>query len=407
MARKISAPLTKEEKRSNMIRRILLFCLLASMAILFVELVDNKFTVDYHGIMDIVFVLLWAVMTAEAIPRIYKHTVNEGFLDYLKHNKADFLWLVLFPVILICSFLMPGMAGWRWLVVLKMPNIFGRYNDENVFQILVKTAAVIMILIFVLPFFNLVAVSISRPGQIVNLIPKNIDFEGLKYAVTDMQFLRSFKNSFFVTAMGTIGSVVVVSLAAYPLSKPQMPLKRTVMIFFMIVMYFGGGLAPMIILMDTLGLMDTIWALIIPGWMSVYNMLLMKGFFESLPPQLEEAAKIDGATNMYVFRKIIIPLAKPMVATIAFFQVVGYWNSYGPALYYISTRKDLYPVPNYIRNFMSLSPQSMTDMNPTLAFYWNNVEKSYLLLSIVPIMCLYPFVFKFIKGGMATGAVKG
>ena len=172
-------------------------------------------------------------------------------------------------------------------------------------------------------------------------------------------------------------------------------------------MYFGGGLAPMIILMDTLGLMDTIWALIIPGWMSVYNMLLMKGFYESLPPQLEEAAKIDGASNMYVFRKIIIPLSKPMVATIAFFQVVGYWNSYGPALYYISTRKDLYPVPNYIRNFMSISPQSMTDMNPTLMFYWNNVEKSYLLLSIIPIMCLYPFVFRFIKGGMATGAVKG
>lgn len=407
MAKKISAPLTKEEKKKNTVRRILLICLLVSMALLFIELVDNKYTVEYHGIFDIVIALLGAVMIAEAIPRIYKHAAGEGFSDYLKHNKADFLWLVVFPIILVCSFLVPGMDGWRWLVVLKMPNAFGRYNDENVFQIIVKIAAVLLILIFVIPFFNLVAVAISKPGQIVNLLPKNIDLEGFKYAVTDMQFLRSFKNSIFLTVAGTVGSVVVVCLAAYPLSKPQMPLKRSVMIFFMIVMYFGGGLAPMIILMDTLGLMDTIWALIIPGWMSVYNMLLMKGFYESLPPQLEEAAKIDGASNMYVFRKIIIPLSKPMVATIAFFQVVGYWNSYGPALYYISTRKDLYPVPNYIRNFMSLSPQSMTDMNPTLMFYWNNVEKSYLLLSIIPIMCLYPFVFKFIKGGMATGAVKG
>lgn len=407
MAKKISTPLTKEEKRGNVIRRILLICLLVSMAILFVELVDNKFTVDYRSIMDVAFVLLWAVMEAEAVLRIYKLVAGGGFSDYLKHNKAEVLWFVLFPIILVCSFLVPGMAGWRWLMVLKMPNVFARYNDENVFQIIVKIAAVLLILIFVLPFFNLVAVAISKPGQIVNLIPKNVDWEGFKYAITDVEFLRSFKNSIFITAVGTIGSVVVVSLAAYPLSKPQMPLKRTVMIFFMIVMYFGGGLAPMIILMDTLGLMDTIWALIIPGWMSVYNMLLMKGFYESLPPQLEEAAKIDGATNMYVFRKIIIPLSKPMVATIAFFQVVGYWNSYGSALYYISTRKDLYPVPNYIRNFMSMSPQSVTDMNPTLAFYWNNVEKSYLLLSIIPIMCLYPFVFRFIKGGMATGAVKG
>ena len=407
MAKKISAPLTKEEKRKNIVRRILLLCLLVSMALLFVELVDNKYTVEYHNIFDIVIALLGVVMIAEAVPRICRHAAVEGFSDYLKHNKAEFLWLIVFPIILVCSFLVPGMAGWRWLVALKMPNVFGRYNDENVFQIIVKIAAVLLILIFVIPFFNLVAVAISKPGQIVNLLPKNIDWEGFKYAVTDMQFLRSFKNSIFLTVVGTIGSVVVVSLAAYPLSKPQMPLKRTVMIFFMIVMYFGGGLAPMIILMDTLGLMDTIWALIIPGWMSVYNMLLMKGFYESLPPQLEEAAKIDGASNMYVFRKIIIPLSKPMVATIAFFQVVGYWNSYGPALYYISTRKDLYPVPNYIRNFMSISPQSMTDMNPTLMFYWNNVEKSYLLLSIIPIMCLYPFVFRFIKGGMATGAVKG
>ena len=103
----------------------------------------------------------------------------------------------------------------------------------------------------------------------------------------------------------------------------------------------------------------------------------------------------------------MLPLAKPMVATIAFFQVVGYWNNYGSALLYISSRKDLYPVPNFIRNFMGMSPQSVSGLNPTLATYWNNVEKSYLLFSIIPIMCLYPFVFRFIKGGLATGAVKG
>lgn len=228
MAKKISVPLTKEEKRSNTIRRILLICLLTSLAILFMELVDNKYTVDYHGAMDVVFVLLWAVMEAEAIYRIYKHAAGEGFLDYLKHNKAEFLWAVVLPVAVVCAFLIPKAAGWRWLMLLKMPNVFGRYNDENVFQILVKTVAVLMILVFVLPFFNLVAVAISRPGQIVNLLPKNVDWEGFKYAITDMEFLRSFKNSIFITVVGTVGSVVVVSLAAYPLSKPQIDRKSVV-----------------------------------------------------------------------------------------------------------------------------------------------------------------------------------
>lgn len=407
MAKKIKVPLTKEDKRNNMLRRILLFCLLGSLSILFAELIDRAYTVEYHGIFDVIYAVFAVVMAAEAVIRIFRHSAEEGFADYLKFNKAEFLWLITCPIVLLCAFLAPGLAGWRWLVALKMPNIFGRYNDENVFQIIVKIAAVILILIFVLPFFNLLAVAISEPGQIINLMPKKIDLWGVNYAITDKNFLASFKNSIFITAVGTIGSVVVVSLAAYPLSKPHMPLKRTVMMFFMIVMYFGGGMAPMIVLMNELNLMDTIWAMIIPGWMSVYNMLLMKGFFESLPAELEEAAKIDGASNLYVFRKIVIPLAKPMVATIAFFQVVGYWNSYGSALLYISSRKDLYPVPNFIRNFMGMSPQSASGLNPTLATYWNNVEKSYLLFSIIPIMCLYPFVFKFIKGGLATGAVKG
>ena len=407
MAAKIKVPLTKEEKRDHMLRRILLFCLLGSLCVLFVELIDRAYTVEYHRAFDILYIVFAVVMLIEAVFRIFRHSAKEGFLDYLKFDKAEFLWLVTCPVVLACASLIPEMAGWRWLVALKMPNVFGRYNDEKVFEIIVEISAVILILIFVLPFFNLVAVAISRPGQTVNLLPKDIDFWGVKYAITDKDFLASFKNSIFITAVGTVGSVAVVALAAYPLSKPHMPLKRTMMMFFMIVMYFSGGMAPMIVLMNHLHLMDTIWAMIIPGWMSVYNMLLMKGFFESLPPELEEAAKMDGASNMYVFCKIVLPLAKPMVATIAFFQVVGYWNNYGSALLYISSRKDLYPVPNFIRNFMGMSPQSVSGLNPTLATYWNNVEKSYLLFSIIPIMCLYPFVFRFIKGGLATGAVKG
>ena len=174
MAKKIKVPLTKEDKRNNMLRRILLFCLLGSLSILFAELIDRAYTVEYHGIFDVIYAVFAVVMAAEAVIRIFRHSAEEGFADYLKFNKAEFLWLITCPIVLLCAFLAPGLAGWRWLVALKMPNIFGRYNDENVFQIIVKIAAVILILIFVLPFFNLLAVAISEPGQIINLTPKKL-----------------------------------------------------------------------------------------------------------------------------------------------------------------------------------------------------------------------------------------
>lgn len=178
MATKIKVPLTKEEKRDHMLRRILLFCLLGSLCVLFVELIDRAYTVEYHRAFDILYIVFAVVMLIEAVFRIFRHSAKEGFLDYLKFDKAEFLWLVTCPVVLACASLIPEMAGWRWLVALKMPNVFGRYNDEKVFEIIVEIAAVILILIFVLPFFNLVAVAISRPGQTVNLLPKDIDFWG-------------------------------------------------------------------------------------------------------------------------------------------------------------------------------------------------------------------------------------
>ena len=220
---------------------------------------------------------------------------------------------------------------------------------------------------------------------------------------------RYIFNTLVITGLGTFGTVLLGSLAAYPLAKFEFPGSKLMSNIIVYALMFSTSVTaiPNYLIMSSLHIVDTYWAVILPAVGGTLGLYLMKNFMVQVPDDMIEAAKIDGASNMYVFRKIIIPLSKPMVATIAFFQVVGYWNSYGPALYYISTRKDLYPVPNYIRNFMSISPQSMTDMNPTLMFYWNNVEKSYLLLSIIPIMCLYPFVFRFIKGGMATGAVKG
>lgn len=389
------------------IRRFLLCCLFVSLFILFVEGIDKRFTVKARGGMDILFAVLWLCMEAEAVWRIRRITAKEGFAEYIKFNKGEFVYLLLSCITLILSFAAPDLAWGRWIILLKMPNILRRYNDENVFQTIAKIIAVFLIAFFIIPFLNVLANAISAPGQIINITPKKIDWFAMHYVVTDKAFLRSFGISVFVTVVGTAISVLSMAMAAYPLSKPDMPLKKTMMMFFMIVMLFSGGIAPNILVVNALGLMDTVWALIFPSVVMVYYLLLLKGFYESIPLELEESAKLDGASNMQVLFKIVIPMAAPMIATVSFFTAITYWNNINNSILYISTNRDIYPVPMYIKNFLGQNPMEIAMNNPTLLTYWDGIKRSYVLMSIVPIACVYPLIFKYLKNDISAGAVKG
>ena len=179
------------------------------------------------------------------------------------------------------------------------------------------------------------------------------------------------------------------------------------MLFFMIVMLFSGGIAPNILLVNALGLIDTIWALIFPSVVMVYYLLLIKGFYESIPAELEESAKLDGASNMNILLKIIVPMASPMIATVSFFTAITYWNNINNSILYITTNKEIYPVPMYIKNFLGQNPMEIAMNNPTLLTYWDGIKMSYILMSIVPIACAYPFIFRYLKNDISAGAVKG
>ena len=405
--RKIGAPRTKEEIRFNWIRRIMLWCLCLPLLLLLVQGIDNKFTVPYDGVIDAIVLITWAILEIESIIHLISVTKKEGFHQYWKFNKSEIFFIIISLICMVCSIFIPGMRWTRCFIILKAPKVLAKYNDENVFQVIVKVVAVLFIIFFIVPYFNLISSAISRPGNLINLLPKEIDFWGMSYVLHDKAFWDSLVISLITTAIGTVGSVIFMALCAYPLSKHNMPFRKTITSFFMIIMYFSGGMAPAIILMNALGLMDTIWALILPGMVSTYNMLLLRSFFTNIPAELEEAAKIDGAGNLYIFRKIILPIAKPMVATISFFCIVAYWNSYYGVLLYISARKELYNLPFYIRNFLATPPNTIADQFPKLAIYWDSVEASYLLLSVIPIMLCYPFIFKYVKNGVASGAVKG
>lgn len=399
--------LTKEERKSRRIRRGLLGCTLISLLILVMEMVDNRFTVDYRQEFDVGFVILWLIMEVEALVRIARTSGKESLYYYFKFDKAEIVFVILSPLIILLSFFFPQAATWRWIIVMKMPNVLRRYNDENVFQIIAKSIALILTLFFIVPFLNVFANAISKPGQIINILPKNVDWFAMKYVLSDTAFLRSFGNSIFVTVVGTFLSVGSMAMAAYPLSKPDMPLRKTFMTFFIIVMLFSGGIAPNILLVNALGLIDTIWALILPSVVMVYYLLLLKGFFESIPAELEESAKLDGASNFTILFKIIVPIASPMIATVSFFTAITYWNNINNSILYVTTNKDIYPVPMYIKNFLGQNPMEIAMNNPTLLNYWDGIKMSYVLMSIVPIACAYPFIFKYLKNDISAGAVKG
>lgn len=403
----VAAPKKCEDKVFAWTRRSLLAVLLTSLVFLLLQAFDNKHTVHLFPTFDVIFWVLWAVLEADAVLRLLKVVKEKGFVEYIKFNKAEFAYMILAPIAQVCMLLNPALAALRWVILFKMPSVLRKYNDENVFQIFAKSVAFMLIAFFLVPMCNVLSVAISAPGQIINVLPKNIDFFSLKYALSDKMFLSSFGSSLFIVIVGTSIFVVITTLAAYPLSKPDLPYRKWIMLFYMITMFFNGGMATEIVLVDALGLMNTIWALILPNVISVYYMFLIKNFYEGLPVELEEAAKIDGASSVTTFVKIIVPLAKPIIATTASFVIVNLWNNYMSSVMYITSNKAIYPVQMYIRNFLAMDPMDIALDNPKLLSYWDNIEMAYLFLAILPIICAYPILFKFFKGGATAGAVKG
>ena len=401
------APKTSEQKAFEWKRAILLVILLISLCFLILEAIDRAHTVAYHSTFDMIFWGLWAILEADAILHLIGVVKEDGFVQYFKFNKAEILYILLSPVAQVISLAVPSAAWLRWVLIFKMPNVLRKYNDEKVFQIIAKGVALTLIAFFFVPMCNVLAVALSAPGQIINVLPKNIDLFSIKYALADRMFLTSFGSSLFIVLFGTSIFVFITTLAAYPLSKPDLPFRRGFMLFYMVTMFFSGGMATEIVLVDALGLMNTIWALILPNVISIYYMFLIKSFYEGLPVELEEAARIDGASSVTTFLKIILPLSKPIIATTASFVVVNLWNNYMSSVMFITSNKAIYPVQMYIRNFLAMDPMDIALDNPKLLSYWDNIEMAYLFLAIVPIICAYPILFKFFKGGATAGAVKG
>ena len=364
---------------------------------------------NFSGKLNIALYILgyvfWAAAAISAFVRLYAEKDMDKRQFFYK-NKSDIIFcavtVVLLPVSVFTDIRVLGV-----FVAFGFPGTMRKFNDERVFQISINILAVLLIAVFVLPFCNVIAVAISSPDQIINLIPKNIDFFSVREVLSDKGFYKAMGVSVFVTAVGTLLSVTAMAMAAYPLSKKDLPFRRPLMMFFIIVMLFSGGMAPNMLLMNYLHLNNTVWSLIFPSVVQVFYLILLKGFFEDVPAELEESARLDGANNYTILFKIVLPIAAPMVITVAFFTMISYWNNINNAILYITSNQEVYPLPMYIRNFLNRNPMDVAMTNPELVRYWDNVKMSYVLFSIVPVLIVYPFTFKYLKNGVAVGAVKG
>ena len=241
-------------------------------------------------------------------------------------------------------------------------------------------------------------------------LPVDFQLGTYKYVMNESQFWDSLKVSLIITIGGTAGSMLVSCLTAYPLSKTWLYGRKPLILFFVFTMLFSGGMVPAYLLMRTLNLINTIWVLFIPFLLSVYNMILLKNFFEEIPQEVEESAQLDGASNVRILVSIVLPMSLPAMATIGLFYAVGYWDNYMNGLLYITT-PSLRPLQTYlyqvVTEAINVDEALSMDAQENAALNSEAIRAATIMLACIPIMCVYPFLQKYFVKGMRVGSVKG
>lgn len=287
-------------------------------------------------------------------------------------------------------------------------------NKFRVSDAVMMIVIILLCLTCILPFIHLAAKSISGNAYVVAkqvaLIPKGITWDAYRSIFVDGGLTYSMVYSVFVTAIFTVLGMVVCTCAAYPLSKKRLKGRTLFTFLLMFPMYFGAGLIPSYMLMHDLKLLDNMWVLILPLIYSPYNMLIMKTSLQtSIPDSLEESAFLDGASNFQILTKIVLPLSKPVIATLSLFYAVGRWNAYSDNIYYIRTER-LKMAQYKLAQMVSSAADAQTASLSEAAAVTSTPEvlqAAAIMVVTVPIICIYPFVQKYFVKGVMIGAVKG
>jgi len=298
---------------------------------------------------------------------------------------------------------------------LRRKNRIYESKWDPYFQACLVIFFVILSLLFIYPLWHVLVDSFSTPQYAARpgfrLWTGGFTLDNYIHMFNTDSLWTGYRNTLLVVTGGWAFSIVSTILAAYPLSKPDLPLRKTITTFFILTMFISGGLIPSYILINnTLGWRNNMLALIIPGGISTTNIIIMRNFFMGLPKELEESAIMDGANAFQILFRIVLPLSKPVIATISLWIIVGYWNSWFPGMLYL-TEPNLFPLQVVLRRIIQTDSPQMTSLvegfDTMLDTDMFTLRATAIILSVVPILCVYPFIQKHFTKGVLLGAVKG
>lgn len=264
------------------------------------------------------------------------------------------------------------------------------------------------------PFLTVLAQSFSSAGAVkaglVNIWPVGFNLDTYRAVSQNGLFWSSYRNTVVYTLIGTTIAMLLTTTFAYVLAKQHLRGRTFLIGIAIFTMFFNGGMIPNYVLISTLGMKNSMWAVVLPGAISVFNLLVMKSFFENLPGELEEAAQIDGLGWSGIFGRIVLPLSKAVIATMILFYSVAIWNDWFAAFLYLD-KQELFPVTLFLRNLIagasSAASEGAAAANSTTAAIGANIQAVTMILTIIPILCVYPFVQRYFVSGVMLGSVKG
>ena len=289
--------------------------------------------------------------------------------------------------------------------------------SERTSDVVLVVISLIIAFVVAYPLYYVLIASVSNPYDVYAgktfLLPSGFTLEGYKAVFADKNLLTGFINSVIYTVIGTVFSVVMIYLTAYPLSIKELPGRKALSLFFIFTMYFSGGLIPTYLIVKQFGLINNIWALFLPGGVAVGNMIIVRNYFEnSIPKELLEAARIDGASEWTIFHTVVVPLSKPIMAVMVVYSMVAYWNDWFTALIYLPGQEKA-PLPLVLRNVLIKSSVAASQASTISGGYaelnrlTEMIKFSSIIVAAAPMLLIFPFVQKYFEKGMMAGAVKG
>ena len=286
-------------------------------------------------------------------------------------------------------------------------------KSTRVGDLIIVFVCLILIFICLLPMLNVLARSLSDTRYLIRnevlLWPKGLNLDAYRTVLGNDRYIHSLWYTALLTVGCTVLSLFMTVICAYPLTYDQLKGRKFLNGFILFTMYFSAGMIPHYVMLSNMGMLETVWVLVIPSCLSVYNMIIMRSSFYSVPESLREAAEIDGAGPIRILVQVYLPLSKPVLATLALFYAVGRWNGFSDALLYIKKTRELYPIQLYLYNILqnASSGEAAAQEGFAMPGLSETLKMASVMFATVPILLVYPWLQRYFVSGVTIGAVKG